>query len=328
MSDPQKWRQTLLTEKFRFSIRVTSLMVLPPYKGGVFRGAFGSTFRRIVCPTRAKECSECLLLNQCLYKALFEPQAPPHHPDALKFRHAPAPYVLNPPLTNRQAFHPRDALDFELVLIGRALDALPYFIYTFMELGNRGLGRERGRYELSGVDVVRNGENTPIYDGANKTITSYVPGTNFITPSADENCTRVTLEFLTPLRLKEKGDLVTKLTFPLFFERLAERLNLLTVLYGNNSKASDLSPLMLQAQEVTGVEDKLHWYDWKRYSARQQSEMKLGGLRGKITFTGNLSPFMPYLRLGEQVNVGQGTSFGLGRYEILRVEHEARHNLS
>lgn len=291
-------------------------MVLPPYKGGIFRGAFGSTFRRIVCAIRVKECSDCLILNQCLYKALFEPQAPPHHPDALKFRHAPAPYVLNPPLTSRQAFRPRDALDFELVLIGRALDALPYFVYTFMDLGTRGLGRERGRYELSSVDVVRNGEVIPIYDGATKMLRSYAPRTNFITPSADENCTRVTLEFLTPLRLKEKGDLVTKLTFPLFFERLAERLNLLTALYGNNGEAPDLAPLMGQAQKITVDEDKLHWYEWERYSARQQSAMKLGGLRGKITFTNDLSPFMPYLRLGAEVNIGQGTSFGLGRFQI------------
>jgi hypothetical protein len=52
------------------------------------------------------------------------------------------------------------------------------------------------------------------------------------------------------------------------------------------------------------------------YSARQKSTMKLGGLRGKITFTGDLLSFMPFLRLGTEVNVGQGTSFGLGRYEI------------
>ncbi len=316
MSDLEKWRQTLVTERFRFSIRVTSLMVLPPYKGGIFRGAFGSAFRSIVCATRAKECSNCVLLTQCLYKALFEPQAPPHHPDALKFRHAPAPYVLNPPLNSRQAFHPGQTLDFELVLIGRAVDALPYFIYTFMNLGDRGLGRERGKYEISNVHVVRNGEVIPIYDGAAKILKSYAPGTNVLGPSADENCSRLTLEFLTPLRLKEKGDLVTKLTFPLFFERLAERLNLLAVLYGNNSKPPDLAPLMEQAQKIKVLEDKLHWYEWERYSARQKTTMKLGGLRGKITFTGNLSPFMPYLRLGAEVNVGQSTSFGLGKYSI------------
>ena len=53
-----------------------------------------------------------------------------------------------------------------------------------------------------------------------------------------------------------------------------------------------------------------------RYSARQKSLMKLGGLRGDITFRGDLGPFIPYLSIGEMVNAGQGTSFGLGRYKI------------
>ncbi|HAY22292.1 MAG TPA: hypothetical protein DCY27_09015 [Desulfobacterales bacterium] len=60
-------------------------------------------------------------------------------------------------------------------------------------------------------------------------------------------------------------------------------------------------------------EGRLHWYDWERYSYSQQERLKLGGLKGAITFAGE-GPFMPYLRLGEQVNLGQGTTFGLGRY--------------
>ena len=37
---------------------------------------------------------------------------------------------------------------------------------------------------------------------------------------------------------------------------------------------------------------------------------------GKITFAGHLDPFMPFLRLGEEVNVGIDTSFGLGRIKL------------
>ncbi len=316
MSESEKWRTALATERFRFSIRVASLTVLPSYKGGVFRGAFGSVFRSIVCATRASDCQNCLVRTQCLYAVLFEPHAPPDHLDAHKFRYAPSPYVLNPPLTKREAFRPGETLDFELVLIGRAVDALPYFVYTFMEMGKRGLGRERGRYDLRSVDVLRNGAPAQVYDGGTKTLISFAPGLNPISFPADEKCSRVTLEFLTPLRLKVKGDLVTRLTFPLFFERLAHRLTLLAAFYGRDGEAPDLAPLLALAQEVSVDEDRLHWYDWERYSARQQSAMKLGGLRGKITFSGDLGPFMPFLRLGTEVNVGQGTSFGLGRFEI------------
>jgi hypothetical protein len=317
MSESEKWRTALATERFRFSVRVTSLMVLPPYKGGVFRGAFGTVFRGIVCATRAPDCRNCLVRTQCLYAVLFEPQAPSDHLEAHKFRHAPSSYVLNPPLTKREAFRPGEKLDFELVLIGRAVDALPYFVYTFMEMGKRGLGRERGKYELLSVDLLRNGALAPVYDGGTRTLVSFAPGLNPISFPADETCSRITLEFLTPLRLKVKGDLVTRLTFPVFFERLSHRLALLSAFYTRNGEgAPDMSSLLARAQEISVDRDELHWYDWERYSARQKNTMKLGGLRGKITFSGDLGPFMPFIRLGAEVNVGQGTSFGLGRMRL------------
>ena len=304
-------------ERFRFSLKVTSLMVLPPYKGGVFRGAFGSAFRGVVCAIRRAECKECLLRNQCLYVAFFEPPAPPDHPHAAKFNQAPSPFVLNPPLTNRQAFHPEDVLNFELVLIGRAIEALPYFAYTFIELGHRGLGRERGKYELIRVDLLRDNKATQVYDGTTQTLRAYPPKEKTESHAEDNRVNSLTLEFLTPLRLKVTGDLVTQLTFPLFFERLSHRLTLLSAFYGSNGEIPNLPHLMDQAQEIKITDDGLHWYDWERYSGRQKTAMKLGGLKGVINLEGNLSPFMPYLRLGEQVNVGQGTSFGLGRYEMV-----------
>ena len=45
--------------------------------------------------------------------------------------------------------------------------------------------------------------------------------------------------------------------------------------------------------------------------------MKMGGLIGKISFKGNLEEFMPLIQLGEFIHAGKGTSFGLGRYELL-----------
>ncbi len=98
-------------ERFRFTIKVSSLMVLPPYKGAVFRGAFGSAFRRVVCAVPRTDCAACILRQKCLYVAIFEPPPPANYPDAAKFSQAPPRYVLNPPLTNRQAFHRYAALN-------------------------------------------------------------------------------------------------------------------------------------------------------------------------------------------------------------------------
>lgn len=307
--------QSLPCERFRLFLNIKSLTILPPYKGGIFRGAFGNAFRRAVCAMRGTDCDACILKGQCLYVALFQPPPPTDYKDADKYRHAPPPYVLNPPQDNRQAFKPGDTLCFDLVLIGRAIDALPYFIYSFIEMGKNGLGRERGRYELTGVDLIRKDIATRVYDGNTQTLKSFNEEAKS-TPDNNEDIKTLTIRFLTPLRLKEKNNLVTHLTFPLFFERLMHRLELLTAFYGTNGPIHMPDTLMEQAEQIQTTHDNLHWYEWERYSTRQESLMKLGGLKGEIAFEGSLALFMPYFKLAEMVNVGQGTSFGLGRVEV------------
>ena len=43
----------------------------------------------------------------------------------------------------------------------------------------------------------------------------------------------------------------------------------------------------------------------------------MGGFVGSITFEGDLKGFLPFLLLGEYIHMGKGTSFGLGKYEIM-----------
>ena len=128
----------------------------------------------------------------------------------------------------------------------------------------------------------------------------------------------LTLLFLTPLRIKEKGDLVVNLTFPTLIARLMERMNVLSYLYCGGSAPEENQALLKEARNIKLKAKSLRWYDWERYSNRQKRRMKMGGLIGAISFCGHLSPFMPYLLLGQYIHVGQGTTFGLGRYEIVR----------
>jgi len=209
------------------------------------------------------------------------------------------------------------------VLLGPAIDALPYFIQLFQDQGRRGLGRERGRFSLLQVEQVGDGKTRLVYEGPSRTLYAWEAELGPEVRSGANHISTVTLEFLTPLRLKEKGDLVTHLTFPLLWERLRQRLTLLAAFYGNCVQEPDLSHLSAPAEAVSLKESRLSWYDWQRYSSRQRELMKLGGLKGSITFRGDLRPFLPYLRLGELVNLGQGTTFGLGRYRLIETEGAA-----
>src|SRR5208282_406903 len=127
MSQPAESPHTLFQfEKFRFTIRVTSLMVLPPYKGSILRGVMGNFLRRILCTARDGDCEDCAMRRHCLYTQFFESLPAEGDEDARKFCRPPPPYILVPPLSDQRAYQPGDIMSFELVLIGKATKALPY----------------------------------------------------------------------------------------------------------------------------------------------------------------------------------------------------------
>jgi CRISPR/Cas system endoribonuclease Cas6 (RAMP superfamily) len=48
----------------------------------------------------------------------------------------------------------------------------------------------------------------------------------------------------------------------------------------------------------------------------RETRMKLGGVVGRMELEDLPKALWPWLRLGELVHVGKGTSFGLGRYRV------------
>jgi CRISPR/Cas system endoribonuclease Cas6 (RAMP superfamily) len=78
----------------------------------------------------------------------------------------------------------------------------------------------------------------------------------------------------------------------------------------------DFKELIERAENIKCADSDLRWYDWERYSARQDTRMKMGGFIGKVVFEGDIEEFMSLITLGEHVHVGKGTSFGLGKYKI------------
>jgi len=78
-------------------------------------------------------------------------------------------------------------------------------------------------------------------------------------------------------------------------------------------------PEGVRAASVKKCGESLQWDDWERYSNRQQTSMRLGGFVGEIEYRGEaIKDYLPLIAAGELLHVGAGTSFGLGKYEIVR----------
>jgi CRISPR/Cas system endoribonuclease Cas6 (RAMP superfamily) len=74
--------------------------------------------------------------------------------------------------------------------------------------------------------------------------------------------------------------------------------------------------LVAHAKDVAVKESHIGWYDWRRYSNRQEQAMMMGGMVGKITYAGVPGEYLPLLKFCEQTHLGKATTFGLGKIKV------------
>jgi len=119
------------------------------------------------------------------------------------------------------------------------------------------------------------------------------------------------------MRISYNNALTANPEFHILVRNLLRRLSLIAYFHCDVDMTQwDFRGIIEMAKEVRVKQNSLRWFDWERYSARQDTRMKLGGFIGDIIFEGNINPFMSLIRVGELIHVGKGTTFGLGKYEV------------
>lgn len=306
-------------QKYQFIIKAKDALLLPYYKGSTFRGAFGNAFRRIVCALKRNDCADCLLKEKCIYAYVFETS--PEHGDNImgigKYEKIPHPFIIEPPEETTRTYRPDDELSFGLVLIGKALNYLPYFIYTFDELGTIGLGKGRGEYTLQKVL----NDDKVVYDCSSRTLTTHAfkeLNIEDLTDRSESEVESVGIRFITPARIKYNRDLVVKPEFHILIRNLLRRIRLISYFHCSDKDTTlNHKGYIERALSVKIKNNSTRWADWERYSTRQQTRMKMGGFVGEVEYIGHIKPFNSILETGEILHIGKGTSFGLGKYEII-----------
>jgi len=256
------------------------------------------------------------------------------------------PLIIEPPLTTKKDFAPGDCFEINLVLIGRAVEYLPFLLLTFIEIGKAGIGKQihqtgkgwkkggtftvcEARDMIGGALVFNAKDGGRMFD-------NYVP---FGWSHADDKADRqipdnLILRFLTPVRIKEDKKLLDKFSgFGQFISHLYWRLILLAYFYSNPRDISDERFLEL-GEEISRLREEFcrqadkdvkleispqsnTWREFRRWSNRQNDKMLLGGFIGEIKLSGNLTPYLPLLYFGEYTHLGKQTTFGFGQYQII-----------
>ena len=301
--------------RYRLTLTALSTITMPPYAGSTLRGGFGHAFRKMVCTQGPIECRDCTLNAACPYPYIFE-TAPFAGAQQLRtYGDVPRPFVIDP-LDTRGEYRKGESFSFQLTLIGRAIDYLPYFLVSFRELGEMGIGKRRGRFRLTHV---RADDGESIYDGDTQMVHNLNNALSFDDIRGEaESAPRVdlTLRLVTPTRITHEGALTDQLPFHVFWRRLIGRISALAYFHCGESLEMDFKGLIEKAMSVETTDSTLRWKDWTRYSSRQDGKMQLGGLVGRVSYAGELAAFVPFVALGAYLHVGKNATFGLGKFRV------------
>jgi len=341
--------------RYRFTARVQQPLTLPDYAGSLLRGQFGAALRQVACMTRQPTCPGCPLLQSCPYTRIFEAPPPPKGGHTLQdFSQIPNPYIIEPPTPGARVLAADDDLVFHLVLVGHAIDQLALIIFALQRALGQGLTRQRVPVDLLQVDWVdAAGSARPVWTIGQPTLRDHlaevslndlnnIAASAYSTGATGQNSHQITLHIQTPMRLQQQGRPlgVGQLTPRALISTLARRVALLMEFHAGPGpstgghcdspalpagSAPARSPWGEAARTVSHLAGQLtdsqtlHWFDWTRYSSRQQQPMTLGGVLGRWTLQGDpdtLAQIRPWLWLGQWLHVGKNTTMGLGQYQI------------
>ncbi len=280
----------------------------------MLRGAFGHALLALA-PLAHPGGQACAQHSVCPYCQVFASPALPAH-NLQKFSQMPQPYVIEPPLDWSQPLQAGQDFSFALVLIGKALAHVPSAIEAMERALHTGLGLGAQKTRCRLLAVHPEQASDPLWQAGQPRAQAIVAQP---LPAASSLDRQVVLNFHTPLRLQYQGKPVhaAQLNARSLLITLARRYQLLLDVHlGAQAPQQDFAALSTHASAIELQPAGLRWFDWGRYSQRQQQEMKLGGLLGSGHLHGDLAPFAELLHLGQWLHVGKNASFGLGGYRL------------
>lgn len=303
----------------KLTYRIDELTKLPQFPGSMLRGGFGVNLKKLCCRLSEMCRGECEQLDKCVYGAIFETPAPANS-QLGKVEKAPCPFALYPITQGPTLLKPGGEFSFLWTILGKAIEYFPYCVLAWAEFGKNGIGTQRSKAILKSIEDYFSGE--VIYSDDDRVIKTPLPKVFNFTDEGIKYSVRI--DTLSPLRLKHQNRLLGKnssYSFILppeifFFHLLRRLLNLFAGVAQDESWQSMFSRL----EEVKGAASDFKWAELTRYSSRQKQLLQMGGLMGSMQLEALPSIWVQLLKIGEWVQVGKGTTMGLGKYKLTLEE--------
>jgi len=300
-----------------FELQAVDAIYFDKFPGFIFRSGFGFALRKL-CRYKSANipCRECRLKDVCPYAYIFETPRSDNKPMDFTAQNFPHPFVFQPPLFNDHHISAGQTMHLLLTLFGKGIPYLLFYIYAFDLLGEYGLGPARGRFLLKRVTDHFCGKELYAFD--DKTLRGEPEVKDVVDLQDQDDHDAVTLRFLTPAKILNKNRPVKTLQPEVLIKRILGRASLLAQLHTEKRWQFDHKAVIEQfCSDVQVEKESLQTKVMSPYSTRQKQYQPLDTISGCVTFAGELSPFWPLLKLGTFMHIGNSTSRGLGKYEIV-----------
>lgn len=231
----------------------------------------------------------------------------------------PRPVAIRPPLAAAGR-----SFSFGLAFYGQARhpDILNMVLSALPLMGQIGVGRGRQTFTVDGVAWVDpiTGQPSPLIDSAMQPVGTLPDAPSAATYQHMAGLLRpdeLRVAFLTPTRVIRKGKLVHQPELRPWVQRLLERVRTLSELYAPEPVWVPFKDLLAVAEAVTIRQDDTHWLNTWSGSRRDGLMKPLGGYVGSVTYMGDVAPLLPYILLGQSLQVGKNTIKGCGWYRVV-----------
>jgi hypothetical protein len=316
--------------RLRFDCRAVTELDLGGLRAGMrLRGALLSVMNRSICalspfppaerlridPQHVQDCPVCWL-------QLYEPRPG-------QVRRA---FALQPPLHTPARLPAGSDFSFAITLLGEGREYLPYFVLAVREIGEVGVGKGRGRFQVLGVLAeFPDGSTQPVWQ-VQEAVLRLVDRPIIQAEIANTALERIqscihssgylNLSFPTPLRVIHENRLLKTPRFEAVFDALLKRLDELADLYAGGYQRPYAERVRLRqlARQVELVENHTEWVELSSSSSRTGRDTWISGLVGRALYqapTEVWGELLVWLVWAEVVQIGKDTVKGNGVVRIL-----------
>lgn len=308
------WFESFAISGLKVTCRCPQTCTLGPSPGRLLRGML----KRIVqeesscLDPKPELCARCPKADECAYLKLM-----------MEDRTKPQPYWID--LDSTESWEGRiqagSSLSFTCLVVG---DRIPYLVKLEGALASEKhltIDRNGIRLEIDMLEFQRLGQPTAWTTEISERVAAF---------SADCSDTQhMIVQLKTPTRIKHDTLILTESSdfqFPILIEAIWNRAADLATYLGSPFASGQAAPsdLILRATHVYTIPGSdLDFFEEEAVRKRSGGSGRVertGGFKGRVTFSGNLIPFLPLLMIGEVIHIGKKTTQGLGRYLIESIQ--------